>query len=544
LLQAIRGRPDIRRMARNPVMLTALAVVHWNERRLPEQRADLYHSIITWLSRSREQRPGRETANRTVVLLGEVALAMQDHSDERKTQVPRHWAAEQIAVEFDGGEATRNSIALAESFLCEEEVDSGIVVARGSDVSFWHLTFQEFLAAKAIAARLDDEQRQILFADSTRIYQPEWHEVVLLLTGILHEHGKAKVDGFVRTVLNGLGQSASLVQQARCAGLLGCVVRDLKPLKYKITDPRYKGLLQDVMGIFDPASFRNVPIETRIAAGDALGQAGDVRLDFRHEDYWVDIPAGRFLMGAQNSDPKGANYDPEARDGDAWQETPHEVYLDGFSISRYPITVSQYHRFMGDEGYLRESCWESGGFGKFSEPEGWNDQIPYPSRPVVGVSWLEAAAYCLWANVRLPTEAEWERTARGEKACKYPWGNEEPSGSRTNYSGANASHPTPVGIFPLDVTANGIVDMGGNVLEWCQDWFAGYVSESVSNPSGPEKAAGRVFRGGCWRGGAGFCRAAYRGRNEPEGRDSYLGFRVAAVPQVLPSLAQRAEPGT
>jgi predicted NACHT family NTPase len=142
-------------MARNPVMLTALAVVHWNERRLPEQRADLYDSIITWLSRSREQRDGRATADRTVVLLQELALAMQDDPEGRKTQVSKRWAAESIAAELGGGPVTKDTVAAAERFLDEEEVDSGIIVGRGNELAYWHLTFQEFLAAKAIASRLD-----------------------------------------------------------------------------------------------------------------------------------------------------------------------------------------------------------------------------------------------------------------------------------------------------------------------------------------------------------------------------------------------------
>ena len=137
LLEAVRARPEIRRMARNPVMLTALAVVHWNERRLPEQRADLYNSIITWLSRSREQRPGRATADETVVVLQELALAMQDDPGGRKRQVPKRWAAERIAAKLmkvagKGGRVTDDWVARAERFLDEEEVDSGIIVGRGT----------------------------------------------------------------------------------------------------------------------------------------------------------------------------------------------------------------------------------------------------------------------------------------------------------------------------------------------------------------------------------------------------------------------------
>ncbi len=174
-------------MARNPVMLTALAVVHWNERRLPEQRADLYDSIITWLSRSREQRAGRETADRTVVLLQELALAMQDDSAGRQTQVSKRWGAEKIAAELASAPVTKDTVAAAERFLDEEEVDSGIIVGRSNELAYWHLTFQEFLAAKAIASRLEQEQRQILLADPNKVYLPDWREVVLLYAGALHQ---------------------------------------------------------------------------------------------------------------------------------------------------------------------------------------------------------------------------------------------------------------------------------------------------------------------------------------------------------------------
>jgi predicted NACHT family NTPase len=103
LLRALELRPEIREMVRNPVMLTALAVVHWNERRLPEQRAELYESIITWLSRSREQRPGRLSAERTVAHLGELALKMQNHPDGRQIQISQHWAAEAIPTALPTG---------------------------------------------------------------------------------------------------------------------------------------------------------------------------------------------------------------------------------------------------------------------------------------------------------------------------------------------------------------------------------------------------------------------------------------------------------
>jgi hypothetical protein len=123
--------------------------------------------------------------------------------------------------------------------------------------------------------------------------------VVLLLSGALHQQGEAKMDGFIGKMLEGLGTSPALADQARCAGLIGAILRDLEPMKCQVSDPRYHGLLDAVMAIFDRNRSQSVPVEERIAAADALGRAGDPRLDMRRGDYWASIPAGKFLMGAQ-----------------------------------------------------------------------------------------------------------------------------------------------------------------------------------------------------------------------------------------------------
>ena len=189
---------------------------------------------------------------------------------------------------------------------------------------------------------------------------------------------------------------------------------------------------------------------------------------------------------------------------------------------------------MDDEGYQDARWWAAGGFAEFSEPEAWEEQLPCPSRPVVGVSWYEATAFCVWANVRLPTEAQWERAARGTTGRKYPWGDEPADEKRLNYArddfSPNVGHSTPVGIYALGNTPEGISDMAGNVWEWCENGYEAYTAEAVSNPSGSEEAPSRVNRGGSWRSVAGRCRSAYRLRVEPEYRYDYLGFRVAAVP--------------
>ncbi len=541
LLAALHARPNIRRLARNTVMLTALAVVHWNEKRLPEQRAELYESILGWLARSREQREGRSLPERTLEILRELALAMQLHKDGRQVQVPRRWAAEQIAKHF-GDPSQHTSVDRAERFLEEEEIDSGVVVARGHDIRFWHLTFQEYLAARAVGGYGDARQQVLLLDASERFYASEWREVVLLLGGVLYTQGREKVDGLVRAVLENLHANAdpNLPQQTRTAGLLGALVRDLAPFKYAPKDSRYDELMQAALAVFDQA--HAIPVQTRIEAAEALGQAGDPRLEDEAQR-WVVIPGGRFLMGAQKTDTKQPGYDKEADDGEA---PPHWVELDTFRIGRWPVTVAEYALFLDDGGYTDAHWWEGGGHGRWSEPKNWEDQSQHPTRPVIYVSWFEATAYCAWLGerrratglagsprerVRLPSEAEWEFTARGTEGRRYPWGKTGPGPELLNFN-RNIGAPTPVGIYPKGATAEGVLDLAGNVWEWCADWFSDdyyrhcSAQGTVRNPEGPEQGIYRLVRGGSWVLEARFARAAVRFDGVPVSRNDFIGFRV------------------
>jgi formylglycine-generating enzyme required for sulfatase activity len=278
------------------------------------------------------------------------------------------------------------------------------------------------------------------------------------------------------------------------------------------------------MGIFDKATFRSIPVQIREEAADVLGRVGDPRFD-RERGLWMPIPAGKFWMGAQKDNPKWRNYDEDAYG----PESPvHEVELTkDFYIGKYPVTVCQYKRFIEAGGYEDETYWKAGGFGKYKEPDNWQDQLQHPTRPVVYVSWYEAKAYAEWAGYRLPTEAEWERAARGsgEEYQKYVWGNKEPNEETMNYD-SNVGHPTPVGIFPESCSPEGVIDMAGNAWEWCEDGYGDYPSGSVTDPVGPEGGSGRVVRGGGWGDDAVDCRSSYRGRYSPGTRAGDIGFRL------------------
>jgi len=354
--------------------------------------------------------------------------------------------------------------------------------------------------------------------ESGKLYRPEWREMMRLLGGVLRQQGEAKIEGFFQAVLEKLPRPPALADQARCAALLGAMMRDLSRMGYQPKTPDYERTVKTAMRIFDAKAANQIDIKTRIEAADALGQVGDPRLE---EDNWVTIPAGTFRMGAQKQSKKGQNYDPEAWD----EESPvHDVTLPPFRIGKFPVTVQEFDSFIKNGGYSARKYWAEG-YGKFKAPVDWERQKQYPNRPVVSVSWFEAAAYCAWAGGRLPTEAEWERAARGPEGTRYPWGNQPPlDASRANYDNA-IGHPTPVGLFPNGSTPEELCDMLGNVWEWCSDWFGPYETGSQANPSGPKEGNIKVLRGGSWSSIPRGVRVSYRGRSGPSSRGNGVGFR-------------------
>ncbi len=341
-------------------------------------------------------------------------------------------------------------------------MDSGIIVSRGMEVRFWHLTFQEYLAARAIGGMEEPDQRALLL-DGEGIYGAEWREMALLLAGVLcGRQGPGKVNGLFRAALDRLGPNASLTAKARCAGLPGGMVNDLRPLGYQPADPRYRDLMGAVLGIFEKEQARQIEFQVRLEAAEALGQAGDPRLA-----------------------------------GPNWIRITGERGLKDFEIGKYPVTVAEYRRFVDDGGYGDERWWAAVGFGQHSAPEDWDEQQRHPSRPVVAVSWFAASAYAAWAGVRLPTEQEWEWAARGAAGRAYPWGREKPGATRANYGGTGPRHPTPVGLYPRGSTPEGVQDMAGNVWEWTESWW-------------DKDKKSKVLRGGSWDDHASYLRASVR----------------------------------
>jgi DNA replication protein DnaC len=298
---ALASRPEIREMAGNPVMLTALAVLQHNDQRLPEYRVELYGSILGWLAAAREDKRGLP-AEKCLEYMRKLALHMQDAPEGRLVQMNRRSAAELFVREFGG------SVDAAEDLLERETQDSGIVSSVGREVKFWHLSFQEYLAAREIAS-MTEAQQIARVVKSGKLYAREWRETMRLLGGVLRQQGEAKIEGLFQAILGTLGSRPTLADEVRCVALLSAMMRDLARMEYQPKTPQYERTVKKVMGIFQAGEAEKIEIGKRSEAADLLGQVGDPRLE---DDNWVEIPAGKFFMGAQKKQEEGRNYDPEA----------------------------------------------------------------------------------------------------------------------------------------------------------------------------------------------------------------------------------------
>lgn len=221
----------------------------------------------------------------------------------------------------------------------------------------------------------------------------------------------------------------------------------------------------------------------------------------------VSIPEGNFLMGSE--------------DGPDNEKPPHRVWVDGFIIGKFPVTNAEYRIFVAESGVPQPPFWSE-------------EMFSHPQKPVVGVSWVDATAYCAWLsknagkNFRLPTEAEWERAARGEsEGKKYPWGDEPPW--ERPYPGYDLETGGPQRVGLNEPNAFGLYDMSEGVHEWCSDFYdADYYRYSPErNPQGPPSGQRRASRGGSWRHRIKFSRCAARSSLPPAFSYADYGFRLA-----------------
>ncbi len=540
LQTSIRRSARLRELAARPLLLTLMASLHlWHGRDLPEKRQELYEETVKllldrWESQRLRRNPDGTfevqepslsewlNVDRAAVRRELNQLAFEVHRDQPQQETTADISQTRLIaalLNVKGRHHTVNDRELVK-YISHR---AGLLAARGDKVyAFPHRTFQEYLAACYMTDHVDwDEWAAMLRADPQR-----WREAVLLAAAKMAGGGGLMIWPIAQA-LCGETEPPEQDGNAACWGALlaaqtlwenlGGGVRQVAARNAPVRDRIRDWLLAIVTRGWLP------PVD-RALAGELLAALDDPR----DLDEMITIDAEEFLMGSdEDSDAK-----------------PHRVHLSTYRIGKYPVTNAQYLEFVEATG--RE-------WGNLDEAR----RLERQTCPARGVSWYDAAAYCNWrsereglmpcyrgegddiecdftaAGYRLPTEAEWERAARGTDGREWPWGNKrEWDETKCNTFELGLGDTTPVGIFPDGASPVGCLDMAGNVFEWCGDWYAEdyYEHSPRRNPTGPVEGSGRVVRGGSFYIDRDNARGAYRFRDLPGDNWDNYGFRVVVLP--------------
>ncbi|MCG3208380.1 MAG: Hercynine oxygenase [Anaerolineae bacterium] len=520
LLTAINSNERVRELAVNPLLLTVIALVQRYRAQLPERRTELYEEAIEVLLGQWDVAKGLPEQNHVVgraldagdrrSLLEPLALTMMEQqwreieADELKQQLAR-----QFATMMSDKREVAKAVAAFVRLISER---SGLLVERGYGVvSFSHLTFQEHLAARAVAD-LDD------YLDYTlaRLDDSWWREVILLEAGYLSTQGKKRVTALIRAIMDQRTEPVlfhNLVLAAECVRDVGAVrlEGDLTAEIRRRIQRQFKRPLKNNEQI-------KTEVERRAAAAEALarienGSSGLQPAFWRQpygEPVWVTVPAGEFWLGSDNMDD---------------DEKPlHRVYLPVFQIARTPITNAQYQIFVQAAKHKAPGHWTDNRAPKGKE-----------SHPVVNVSLDDTLAYCNWLSefsskrITLPSEAEWEKAARGGNDQRvYPWGDKWDT-AMCNNRRLGLEDTTPVGIFPEGASPYGCLDMCGNVWEWTHSVFKDYPYNSEHECEHQDDLRW-ILRGGSFSISVQCTRCTFRFMRDPADKGLNFGFRVVSKP--------------
>jgi formylglycine-generating enzyme required for sulfatase activity len=547
LIRCVATNRQLTELVGNPLLCTTLVLVYkYYGRRLPERRVDVLDEVVTLLL-------GRWEEARTYLFSPDklVKAGTTARTTERAIEFRRR-ALVTVAWEMQTAQqaeiAGREAVAVLADFYCQEErvteheaqgwaeafLDvaherSGLFIAVDEGVhAFAHQAFREYFAATHLVSA--GEARLVAEVLRHAPEPDEWWRQVLLLAGAHPQLSPGAAGRLIERLMQ-VGDLAHVALAARFA----------QDMTDKLPGPQRKVLQDWLLALMrDPAR----PAQARVHAGRALARAGDprrgvgVREDGVPDIAWVMIPAGPFLMGSTDADEKA--YDDEK------PQHTCEIAV-GYGIGRYPVTVAQYAAFVRAGGYGERRYWTAAGWQR-QEQEGWAGPATYgtpfelSNHPVVGVSWYEAVAYCAWLTerlraageldaqqvVRLPSEPEWEKAARGTEGRIYPWGDASDP-ERANYNATGIGSTSAVGCFPGGESPYGVEEMVGNVWEWCgTKWVGTYREYQVDDEV--EGDALRVVRGGSFGSDEGGARCAYRFRLLPSNRNRFGGFRVVVSP--------------
>jgi formylglycine-generating enzyme required for sulfatase activity len=548
LWRALQMNDRVRDLATNPLLLTVVAVIFYNNYVLPEDRAALYEECVEVLlrgGRGKADRAGQERAGYTGQatlsmgmapkreLLSAVAYTMHQRGEERLF-ISRSELIDLFTQQLSG----RSSEPRETARIVVEElpVHIGLLDEREPDrYRFSHLSFQEFLAARFIASATEDRWDELLahYDDSW------WREVILLCAGHLSQE---QCWLFLRKLM---ACGDTTLERSLALALAADALAELE--RFKGQGPIRTEVRDAALALFQlPAG--DAPAAARVRCGRVLAQLGDPRPGV------CDLPpaiipfaGGAFVIGStpEQAEDAGRAYEryfldkgdkETAQSARTWPQdeiNDQPSTVGPFDLACYPVTNAQYALFLADDGYNpSRPWWDDAGQAwlarddatieglkdwqrrKRKDQPGWWDHPRVgqtrTNHPVVGISWYEAVAFCRWLSqhpvynpqrytYRLPTEAEWEYAARGMARRIYPWGKEAPDGERANfdqiYDGTSA-----VGCFPLGTTAENVHDLAGNVWEWTGSVYAPYPYDPADGREQLDNPAEKYFtlRGGGW----------------------------------------------
>ncbi len=546
LKQEISSSDRLLDLARRPILLTLIASLHaWRNGPLPNRREALYADCVDLLLEwweSQRAKPDREgkilqqpsltewlKVDREAVrhLLDRLACEAHARQPDLKgtADVPKNELVQGLV------EISRNPQAnpiLIEAYLSER---AGLLLERGSGVyTFPHRTLQEYLAA----CHLTEEDYPENVCERLRSDPDRWREVALLAAAKAARGAKCTLWQFVEHLCQeDPGSSKASTADAWGAYLAGQALHESANLA-KVSKPNLPKLDLVRRWIVRIVTGTDFPAVERARAGDILAALGDLR--FR-EDAWrlpreeplgfVEIPAGPFSMGGGGGD-----------EG----KRPHPVDVPRYFLSRYPVTVAQFRAYLDDARVAP------------GDPDCLRDP---PTRPVRYVSWKEALAYCSWLEkklkewegtpeplagllrrgeakgkpwkITLPSEAEWEKAARGTDGRTYPWGETfDPECANSGPTGIGTT--SCVGAFHRGVSPYGCEDMAGNVWEWTRSQFKDYPYDPRDGRESLTGEDPRVVRGGAFNLLPEFLRSAFRDGAPPGYRYYNIGFRVVLSP--------------
>ncbi|WP_374503226.1 SUMF1/EgtB/PvdO family nonheme iron enzyme [Zoogloea sp.] len=523
LLTHLAQRDDLAEMRSNPMLLTALCVKYDEGRRLPQDFYALYDAVVRQVlyTRCNTENERDQARNR----LAAIALGM--HCGE--AGAPRETPEAEVTVE----EVDRILATLAEVDWVSESgaadagakrelllSDSGLLLPRDNRrAAFYHLSFQEFLAAERLRT-LRESPEDVL---ALRAGTPAWRRTLRFLFCAIVERDKAERAVTAWKSLLPALEPAAL--EANPAPAL--VLADSLEIVHAKGWPLNEVFKAQLLRACDHA-LHHLPPDIRAQLWLTLGRLGlddrpgvGLRPDGLPDIVWQDCEAGDFLYG---------------------DSAETRTLKMPFRIARYPVTHRQFQAFVDAGGYGEDEWWAGLAERPEAAPAGWSE----PNAPRERVSWYEATAFCRWLDaqfrdegllpagwrVSLPTEEQWERAARGTDGREYPWEGEFRSGLANidetfgDVGPCNLGRTSPVGIYPDGQALSGALDTVGNVWEWCRNEY------KQPERCGDVGDSSRVVRGGSWVGGSDDCRAAGRLRFTPDGRNYFLGFRVCCAPPI------------